>query len=64
MEKYKLMAQIFVQLEDELRKFHEKGNKAAGLRARKHLLEIKKLAREMRHDIQRLKVEPPSSTKN
>lgn len=36
----------------EMEKFYEKGNKAAGTRARKGLQELKKLAQEIRLEIQ------------
>ena len=36
----------------EMEKFYDKGNKAAGTRARKGLQELKKLAQEIRLEIQ------------
>lgn len=57
MENYKLMGRIFTTLDDDLRRFYEDGNAAAGVRARNMLLEIKKLSQEMRDDIQRCKRE-------
>lgn len=43
------------ELEDDMVKFYEKGNKTAGTRARKKLQEIKKLAQEIRLEIQDFK---------
>ena len=40
------------ELEPDMEKFYEKGNKAAGTRARKTLQELKKLAQEIRLEIQ------------
>ncbi len=40
---------------EEMDKFYEKGNKAAGTRARKGLQELKKLAQEIRLEIQDIK---------
>ena len=40
---------------EEMEKFYEKGNKAAGTRARKGLQELKKLAQEIRLEIQDIK---------
>jgi len=40
---------------DEMTKFYDKGNKAAGTRARKGLQELKKLAQEIRLEIQDIK---------
>lgn len=39
----------------EMNKFYDKGNKAAGTRARKGLQELKKLAQEIRLEIQDIK---------
>jgi hypothetical protein len=43
------------ELEGELDKFYNKGNKAAGTRARKQLQELKKLSQEIRLEIQDIK---------
>lgn len=43
------------ELEVELDKFYNKGNKAAGTRARKHLQSLKKLSQEIRLEIQDMK---------
>lgn len=43
------------ELEVDIDKFYEKGNKAAGTRARKKLQEIKKLSQEIRLEIQDMK---------
>ena len=51
MEKYKEMGEIFSTLDDELRKFYETGNQAAGVRARNMLLEIRKISQDIRCDI-------------
>jgi hypothetical protein len=45
------------ELEVELDKFYNKGNKAAGTRARKHLQSLKNLAQEIRLEIQSMKNE-------
>ena len=39
----------------EMDKFYGKGNKAAGTRARKNLQELKKLAQDVRVEIQNMK---------
>ncbi|AXJ01266.1 hypothetical protein CYPRO_2016 [Cyclonatronum proteinivorum] len=39
-------------LEEDMDKFYDKGNKTAGTRARKTLQDLKKLAQEIRIDIQ------------
>ena len=43
------------ELEEDLQKFYEKGNKAAGTRARKGLQNLKKLSQEIRLEIQDIK---------
>ena len=43
------------ELEADLEKFYDKGNKAAGTRARKQLQELKKLSQEIRLEIQDMK---------
>ncbi len=46
---------LMEELEVDLLKFYEKGNKAAGTRARKQLQALKKLAQEIRLEIQDIK---------
>lgn len=46
---------IMASLEDDLDKFYNKGNKAAGTRARKTLQDLKKLAQDIRIEIQEKK---------
>lgn len=42
-------------VEADMHKFYEKGNKAAGTRARKGLQELRKLSQEVRLEIQDIK---------
>lgn len=46
---------IITGIEDDMTKFYEKGNKAAGTRARKGLQNLRKLAQEVRLEIQDIK---------
>ncbi len=46
---------IITGLEDDMGKFYEKGNKAAGTRARKGLQNLRKLSQEVRLEIQDIK---------
>ena len=46
---------LIADLEDEMVKFYEKGNKAAGTRARKILQDLKSLSQEIRLEIQDMK---------
>ncbi len=43
---------VVEELQVEMHKFYEKGNKAAGTRARKHLMTLKNLTHEVRQEIQ------------
>ena len=51
------IAEAFVSFMEENTKFTEKGNKAAGTRARKALLELTKLAKARRAEISEAKAE-------
>ncbi len=55
MSRIQQMKSLLDQLEPDLVKFYEKGNKAAGTRARKTLQEIKKVSQEIRLEIQDFK---------
>jgi hypothetical protein len=46
---------LTAELEVDLDKFYNKGNKAAGTRARKQLQDLKKLSQEIRLEIQDMK---------
>jgi hypothetical protein len=52
MSRYNEMNNLLEELEPDINKFYEKGNKAAGTRARKTLQAMKKKAQEIRLDIQ------------
>lgn len=55
MSRYDEMNNLMDQLEPDLNKFYNKGNKAAGTRARKTLQEMKKKAQKIRLEIQEWK---------
>jgi len=54
-ERYTELADTLEGTEEDLMKFYEKGNKAAGTRARKSLMKLKKLSHEIRQEIQEIK---------
>ncbi len=54
-ERYSQLTDVLDDAEEDLMKFYEKGNKAAGTRARKSMMELKKLAHEIRQEIQDIK---------
>jgi hypothetical protein len=57
MDKYKELETMVTNLKDDVTKFYEKGNKAAGVRIRKSLQDIKALAQAIRVDISEKKKE-------
>lgn len=55
MEKYNKLKELIIAIEDDFSKFYEKGNKAAGTRARKAMQDVKVIAQDIRKDIQESK---------
>jgi hypothetical protein len=51
MENFNELKEIISNLEDDAIKFYDKGNKAAGVRLRKGLQEIKSLAQLVRQEV-------------
>ena len=52
MSRFDEIKNVIEGVEEDMNKFYEKGNKAAGTRARKGLQELRKLAQEVRLEIQ------------
>lgn len=55
MSRNEQLKSMVTELEDDMIKFYDKENKTAGTRARKKLQEIKKLAQDIRLEIQDFK---------
>lgn len=55
MENYKKLLDHIESLQADFAKFYEKGQSAAGTRLRKGLSDLKKLAQDVRNDIQDVK---------
>ena len=55
MEIFDNIKEIMAEAEDDVSKFYEKGNKAAAVRIRKAMQDIKKLAQELRTHVQETK---------
>ncbi len=55
MSRFDDIKNVIASVEDDMSKFYDKGNKAAGTRARKGLQELRKLAQEVRLEIQDIK---------
>ncbi len=56
-EKYEQMIEHLKSMEKDIEKFYVKGQNAAGTRLRKALSELKKMAQDMRVEIQNIKNE-------
>lgn len=54
-ETYEKMYTLLNEVEDDIKKFDERGNKAAGTRVRKTMQDLKKLAQEIRVEVQERK---------
>ena len=50
--RFSSLQQAVANMEDDFRKFYEKGNKAAGTRIRKGMQELKQMAQEIRTEVQ------------
>jgi hypothetical protein len=55
MKEYDKIKQLVAAIEDDVNKFAEKGNAAAGTRVRKGLQDIKRACQEMRDAVQAIK---------
>ncbi|ACY48798.1 histone H1 [Rhodothermus marinus] len=55
MSRFDQLRDLVLGLEQDFKKFYEKGNKAAGTRIRKAMQELKKLAQEIRVEVQEKK---------
>jgi len=55
MKEYDKVKQLVAALEEDVAKFSEKGNSAAGTRVRKGLQDVKRACQEMRDAIQDMK---------
>ena len=55
MEKFEEIKNLINSIEEDIVKFYEKGNKAAGVRIRKGMQDLKTLAQEVRSNVQEVK---------
>jgi hypothetical protein len=55
MKKFEDLKKLIASMEDDAEKFYNKANGAAGTRLRKTMQELKKLAQEVRVEVQSLK---------
>jgi flagellar biosynthesis/type III secretory pathway protein FliH len=55
MKRYEELYRVLTSAQDDFRKFYEDGNKAAGTRVRKAMMELRNLAQEIRQEVQEMK---------
>jgi len=55
MERFEELAALVESMKADFEKFYDKGNKAAGTRVRKGMLELKNKAQEIRTEVQEIK---------
>jgi hypothetical protein len=55
MERYNQLKALVDSFEKDFEKFFVKGNKAAGVRVRKHMQELRQMAQDIRNEVQSLK---------
>jgi hypothetical protein len=55
MNRYEELETLLASLKDDFQKFYADGNKAAGTRVRKGMLELKNKAQEIRKEVQEIK---------
>ncbi|GBD90189.1 hypothetical protein BMS3Abin04_00906 [bacterium BMS3Abin04] len=59
-DSYSKLLEFVQSMETDVYKFYEKGQSAAGTRVRKSLSELKKMAQDMRNEVQDLKAQRKS----
>lgn len=64
MEQFKKLVDFINSLEPDFHKFYEKGQSAAGTRIRKGLSDLRKIAQEVRNDVQQLKIKRKEEKKS
>jgi hypothetical protein len=55
MKRYAELEALLESLKDDFRKFYDEGNKAAGTRVRKGMLELRNKAQDIRAEVQEIK---------
>ena len=56
-DKYAQLVEFVKNMDTDVEKFYVKGQSAAGTRVRKALSELKKMAQDMRNEVQSIKLE-------
>jgi len=55
MDRFSQLKELIDSFEKDFQKFYEKGNKAAGVRVRKHMQDLRAFAQTVRNEVQTLK---------
>ena len=55
MDRYNQLAALLESLKEDFDRFYDKGNKAAGTRVRKGMLDLRNMAQEIRVEVQDIK---------
>ena len=55
MDRYEELYAVLMEVQEDFRKFYHDSNKAAGTRVRKGMLQLRKLAYDIRQEIQDIK---------
>jgi len=55
MNRYEELEALLASLKDDFQKFYDEGNKAAGTRVRKGMLELRNKAQDIRTEVQEIK---------
>ncbi len=56
-DRFQQLKELVDSFEQDFSKFYDKQNKAAGVRVRKHMQELRNLAQEVRGEVQEMKKE-------
>ncbi|MGE3802154.1 MAG: histone H1 [Candidatus Kapaibacterium sp.] len=54
-DRYQQLKDLIDSFEQDFQKFYDKQNKAAGVRVRKHMQELRQLAQDIRGEVQDMK---------
>lgn len=57
MNRYNQILQFMFALQEDFEKFYDNGNKAAGTRVRKGMLDLKQITQDIRKEVQEIKNE-------
>lgn len=62
MSRYTELQEMLASFEKDFEKFYDKGNKSAGTRVRKAMNDLKRLAQDIRKEVQEMKTDKTEET--